>query len=81
MNGKGPGSNSCECLLVKIKLPGIHSKDEVNLDVSTLKLICKTKRYYLNLDLPKEVDPIKSKASWNEFQKLLIIKLLFLYSM
>ncbi|GFY50384.1 hypothetical protein TNIN_280101 [Trichonephila inaurata madagascariensis] len=75
LNGKGPGSISCECLLVKIKLDGTSSIDEINLKISEDSLICKTKKYYLDLCFPKLVDLEKCTAKWNQLNKLLEVKL------
>ncbi|GFR08763.1 hypothetical protein TNCT_147901 [Trichonephila clavata] len=75
LNGKGPGSISCECLLIKIKLDDTSSSDEINLKISEDSLICKTKKYYLDLCFPKHVDLEKCTAKWNQLNKVLEVKL------
>ncbi|CAL1293588.1 unnamed protein product [Larinioides sclopetarius] len=77
LEGKGPGSNSCKCLLVKIKLEDVNSNDEIILKISDLSLICKTDKNYLDLNLPKPVDPEKCSAKWNQTNRILEVKLLF----
>ncbi|KAG8196450.1 hypothetical protein JTE90_012274 [Oedothorax gibbosus] len=77
LDGKGPGTNSCECLLVKIQLHGTNSKDDITLKISSLSLICKTEKYYLNLDLPRQVDPSKCVSTWNVLDCLLSVNLTF----
>ncbi|KFM74063.1 hypothetical protein X975_07859, partial [Stegodyphus mimosarum] len=77
LSGKGPGSNSCECLLIKIKLPETISRNDITLKISALSLICKTRKYYLDLDFPRHVDPSKCSAKWNQSNYVLIIRLYF----
>ncbi|GFT47296.1 hypothetical protein NPIL_537881 [Nephila pilipes] len=77
LDGKGPGSISCEYLLVKIKLHDITSSDEINLKISEDSLICKTNKYYLDLYFPKHVNLEKCTAKWNQPNNLLEVKLTF----
>ncbi|KAF8786704.1 uncharacterized protein LOC129972691 [Argiope bruennichi] len=76
LDGKGPGSNNCECLLIKIKLEDVNSSDEITLKISNVSVICKTNKYYLDLNLPKHVDPEKCSAKWNQSSRILDVKLL-----
>ncbi|GBM11403.1 hypothetical protein AVEN_249148-1 [Araneus ventricosus] len=75
LDGKGPGSNNCECSLVKIKLEEVNSSDEITLKISALSVICKTDKNYLDLNLPKPVDPEKCSAKWNQSSRILEVKL------
>ncbi|GIY09449.1 CS domain-containing protein [Caerostris extrusa] len=76
LSGKGPGSNSCEGLLVKIKLDDTNSSDEIDLKISDTSMVCKTQKYYL--DFPRNVDPEKCSAKWDQTTKCLEAKLAFI---
>ncbi|XP_054721070.1 dynein axonemal assembly factor 6-like [Uloborus diversus] len=77
MSDKGPGSNSCESLLVKIKLLNTHSKDDITLKISSNNLVCKTNKYFLELNFPRSSDPEKCSAIWNEECEILTVKLFY----
>ncbi|GIY64361.1 hypothetical protein CDAR_12271 [Caerostris darwini] len=77
LSGKGPGSNSCEGLLVKIKLDDTNSSDEIDLKISETSMVCKTQKYYLDLDFPRNMDPEKCSAKWDQTTKCLEAKLSF----
>lgn len=49
----------------------------MDLNIAASKIVCKTRKYYLNLDLPKEVNPTKCSAKWDQEQSILTVKLLF----
>mmetsp|Transcript_68779 Transcript_68779/g.217524 ORF Transcript_68779/g.217524 Transcript_68779/m.217524 type:complete len:97 (-) Transcript_68779:45-335(-) len=64
MGDKDPGSNSCEDLLLRVKLPGGSMKD-LDLEVQSTYLKLQTAQYKLNLYLPNKVDEKRGNAKWD----------------
>ncbi|CAH1795544.1 unnamed protein product, partial [Owenia fusiformis] len=64
MGNKNPATSSCEDMVVKIKLPGTKAS-EMQLDVQTKFLDCRTSKFKLGLHLPHPVDEKSGKAKWN----------------
>ncbi|XP_015926642.1 dynein axonemal assembly factor 6 [Parasteatoda tepidariorum] len=75
LSNKNPGSNSCENLVFKIQLKDTTSIEEITLKITAHSLLCTTKIYYLNLELPKNVDPGKCSAKWDQSSCILIVTL------
>ncbi|XP_067137641.1 dynein axonemal assembly factor 6 [Centruroides vittatus] len=66
MGNKNPATFSCEDLVIKIKLPGVTTQNEIHLDVKEKRLDCRTSTYRLGLFLPHPVKPDSSKAEWDQ---------------
>ncbi|XP_005111086.1 dynein assembly factor 6, axonemal [Aplysia californica] len=74
MGNKTPMTASCENMTVKIKLPATKMSD-VELDVKSKFLDCRTPRYKLGLHLPHPVDPKSGNAKWDGKNDTLIVSL------
>ncbi|PZC82410.1 hypothetical protein B5X24_HaOG210451 [Helicoverpa armigera] len=71
---KTPGSASCENLIVRVKMPG-DKMENVDLVVDTTSVTVTSSQYSLKLPLPHEIDPDRSKASWEVDQETLVLTL------
>jgi len=74
MGNKTPMTASCENMTIKIKLPETKMAD-VELDVKTKFLDCRTPRYKLGLHLPHPVDSKSGNAKWDGKNDTLIVTL------
>ncbi|KAI8427930.1 hypothetical protein MSG28_002264 [Choristoneura fumiferana] len=71
---KTPSSNSCEDLIVRIKLPG-DKKENTELTVDRSSIFVHSSQHALKLDLPHEIDPDLSKANWDSAEETLVLTL------
>ncbi|XP_064610175.1 dynein axonemal assembly factor 6-like [Liolophura sinensis] len=74
MSNKTPTTASCEDMVVKIHLPGAKIAD-VQLDVKTKFLDCRSSKFKLGLHLPHPVDSKSSKAQWDGKKEELCVTL------
>lgn len=74
MGNKTPMTASCENMTIKIKLPDSKMSD-VELDVKSKFLDCRTPKYKLGLHLPHPVDHKNGKAQWDAKSETLIVNL------
>lgn len=74
MGNKNPATASCEDMVVKIELPGAKSAD-IELDVKSKFLDCRTPKTKLGLHLPHPVDHKIGKAQWDEDKHVLTVTL------
>ncbi|XP_058449337.1 dynein axonemal assembly factor 6 [Malaya genurostris] len=76
MSGKTPSTASCENMLIDIFLidetVGIHQMD---LSFKEQRLVLKTLKYFLDLQLPHKVDHDSSNAAWLSEEKILRLTL------
>ncbi|XP_063376803.1 dynein axonemal assembly factor 6 [Cydia fagiglandana] len=72
---KTPGSASCENLIVRIKMPG-DKKENIDLAVDTSSVTVNSSQYCLKLPLPHDIDPDRSKASWDSTEETLVLTLM-----
>ncbi|XP_058825685.1 dynein axonemal assembly factor 6 isoform X2 [Topomyia yanbarensis] len=76
MSGKTPSTASCENMVIEIFLTnetvGIHHMD---LSVHEQRIVLKTPKYYMDLQLPHKVDPDKGNAAWLSVEKILKLTL------
>lgn len=71
---KTPSSNSCEDLIVRIKMPG-DKKENTELTVNRSSIFVHSSQHALKLDLPHEIDPDVSKANWDSAEETLVLTL------
>ncbi|XP_059174779.1 dynein axonemal assembly factor 6-like [Physella acuta] len=74
MGNKTSATSSCENMTIKIKLPSTKMS-EVELDVKSKFLDCRTPNYKLGLHLPHNVDHKNGKAQWDSKTETLIVTL------
>ncbi|XP_015519312.1 dynein axonemal assembly factor 6 [Neodiprion pinetum] len=74
MNGKTPGTASCEWLTVIVKLPG-EPREKVELSVESELIDIRSPRYRLHLPTPHTTDPHNSTAKWHTDSSTLEITL------
>ncbi|CAL1530863.1 unnamed protein product [Lymnaea stagnalis] len=74
MGNKTPATASCENMTIKIKLPDTKMAN-VELDVKSKFLDCRTPKYKLGLHLPHPVDYKNGKAQWDSKTETLIVTL------
>ncbi|KXJ80700.1 hypothetical protein RP20_CCG023820 [Aedes albopictus] len=77
MSGKTPSTASCENMIVEVFLSdeigvGIH---HIDLTVQAQRVLVKSPKYYLDLQLPHKVDPDKGSAAWLSEEKILKLTL------
>lgn len=74
MSGKNSSSASCKFLVVRIQFPGAKSKD-LELDVTSNKLVAHSKDRKLVLSLPHDVRDKEGKAQWDSSKETLSVTL------
>lgn len=77
MSGKTPSTSSCENMIVEVFLSdeigvGIH---HIDLTVQEQRILVKSPKYFLDLQLPHKVDPDKGNAAWLSEEKVLKLTL------
>lgn len=71
-NLKTAATSSCEDMIIEIKLPEENvAVDQMDLNVKSDKIELSTAIYHLNLSLPHQIDPKKSRAEYDSTQKIL----------
>lgn len=74
MGNKNNATASCEDMVVKIELPGTKGSD-IELDVKSKFLDCRTPKSKLGLHLPHPVDHKAGKAQWDADKQVLTVTL------
>ncbi|KAA6377371.1 MAG: hypothetical protein EZS28_027103 [Streblomastix strix] len=72
MQGKSPSINSCDILEIRINLTGEDISSIVS-DLTSKMLTVRSKKFKLNLSLPKPVKDKEGKAQWDDRKKILFI--------
>ena len=70
---KDPGTRSCEDLVLVVHLPGVKSKNELDLDVRKDRLRLRSDVYKLSVYLPHSVDCANGVAEWDAKKETLKI--------
>jgi len=63
MSGLDPSTTKCQCILVKIKLPGTKLA-EIQCDLNKQSLLLQTPKYFLHHYFNHEIKDKDSKAKW-----------------
>ncbi|XP_062552324.1 dynein axonemal assembly factor 6 isoform X2 [Armigeres subalbatus] len=77
MSGKNPSTASCENMIVEVFLSGEKGVGIHHIDLTVLeqRILVKSPKYYLDLQLPQKINPEKGNAAWLSEEKILKLTL------
>lgn len=74
MGNKGPGTASCENMILSVHLPG-EDRQNMDLKVTAQRVELVSPRFRLGLPLPHPVNPQLGNAQWDKDSEKLVVTL------